>query len=104
MLVPTYIDLATDKPPDNTTGAVPRAEASVVEVNVTLPEAETVVPLNDEEVIVLLLSASDPAKVARVPLVGRVTEVLAVNVSVVEYAPLSVRAPAVEILPPRVIV
>ena len=37
-LVPIYIDLATDKPPDNTTGAVPRADASVVEVNVTLPE------------------------------------------------------------------
>jgi len=43
ILIPTNIDLATDRPPDNTAAAVPRAEASVVAVNVTAPEAARVV-------------------------------------------------------------
>jgi hypothetical protein len=79
---PINIDLATDRPPDNTDAAAPRAVASVVEVNVTAPEAARVVPLKEEAVIVLLLSASDPARVARVPVTGSVNEVFAVAVNV----------------------
>jgi hypothetical protein len=64
--VPTYIALVTDKPPDNTTAAVVKLEASVAEVNVTAPEAARVVnaavlgvdePML-EPVIVLLLKVS----------------------------------------------
>jgi hypothetical protein len=83
IFVPTKICLATDKPPDNTTAAVPRGPASVVEVNVTAPEAARVVPLKLEDVIVLFERLSVPAKVARVPVIGNVTLVLAVVVSVV---------------------
>ena len=43
ILVPTYNFLATDNPPERTTGAVPRAEASVTLVKVTLPFAVSVV-------------------------------------------------------------
>ena len=86
ILVPINIAYATDNPPDNTTAAVPRAEASVAEVSVTAPEAERVVaatdPAKEDPVIVLLLNDSEPAKVARVPVVGRVTDVFPVAVNV----------------------
>jgi hypothetical protein len=62
MLVPINIALAIDKPPDRTTAAVPTAEASVVLVNVAKPEPAIVVPLKLEDVIVLLLNDSEPAK------------------------------------------
>jgi hypothetical protein len=100
MLVPIYIALATDKPPVRTTAAVPSAEASVELVNVTalLAVREVNAPVFAVEapigvlliepvvitapVIVLLVRVSEPARVARVPVVGNVTLVLAVVVSV----------------------
>ena len=82
ILIPTKIVLATDKPPLNTTPAVPKAEASVVLVKVAKPEPAIVVPLKDDAVIVLLLNASVPAHVASVPVVGNVTAVIAVAVNV----------------------
>jgi len=100
ILVPINIALATDIPPDNTTAAVPRAEASVALVNVIAPEPAIVVPLNEETVIVLLLSDSVPARVARVPVVGRVTEVLAVVVKPSVCAPVWVKLPPIVIVLP----
>jgi hypothetical protein len=100
ILVPTYIALVTDKPPERITAAVVKLEASVAEVNVTAPEAARVVnaPVLVVEapigvllilpvvivapVIVLLVNVSLPASVATVPVVGRVMLVLAVVVSV----------------------
>ena len=70
----------------------------MVLVNVTKPEAATVVPEKLDAVIVLLLNASEPASVARVPVVGSVTFVVPVAVRVVP------KAPAVTKLPPSVIV
>lgn len=43
ILVPTYIALVTDKPPERTTAAVVKLEASVELVNVTKPFAAKVV-------------------------------------------------------------
>ena len=43
--------------------------------------------------IVLFVNVSEPARVAKVPVVGRVTEVLAVAVKVVVYAPEVVKFP-----------
>ena len=54
--------------------------------------------------IVLFVSVSAPANVARVPEVGRVTEVVPVVVKVSAKFPAVVRLLAVEIFPPRVIV
>ena len=54
--------------------------------------------VNDGLVRVLFVSVSDPARVARVPVVGRVTLVVAVAVRVVANAPEVVK------FPPRVIV
>ena len=68
------------------------------------------VKLASRTVITLLLSrvllerVSLPARVARVPLVGRVTLVAAVVVKVKALAPEVVKDEAVEMLPPRVIV
>jgi hypothetical protein len=45
---------------------------------------------------VLLVRVSTPARVAKVPLVGRVTEVAAVEANVVAKAPVCARVPAVE--------
>lgn len=102
MLVPMYIVLATESPPDKTTAAVPSAVASVTLVNVTAPEADNVVAATDpaklDAVIVLLLKASVPARVASVPVVGNVTFVAAVEVSVV------LNAPDVANVPPEAIV
>ena len=108
ILVPTYIALVTDKPPERTTAAVVKLEASVAEVNVTAPEAARVVNaavLGDDEpmlepVIVLLLKVSVPAKVARVPVTGSVNVVLAVVVSVVVCAPEVVKLPPIVIVLP----
>ena len=84
IFVPMYMAFATLNPPDNTTGAVPNAEASVVLVNVTVLFAAIVVNapvlgLDDpmlEPVIVLVVNVSEPVNVANVPVVGNVTEVL----------------------------
>ena len=54
--------------------------------------------------IVLFVRVSIPAKVAKVPVAGKVTLVAPVAVNVNAYAPAVVNEPAVEILPPRVIV
>jgi hypothetical protein len=96
MLVPIYIALATDKPPDNTTAAVPTAEASVLLEKVATPEAvklpvnvpDNAPPLIVGDVKVLLVNVSVPANVASVPVVGRVTEVLAVVVTPSVCAPV----------------
>jgi len=56
------------------------------------------------EVSVLLVNVSLPAKVAKVPVVGRVTLVDAVVVRVNALAPAVVKDEAVLILPPKVIV
>ena len=53
---------------------------------------------------VLLVKVSTPAKVAKVPVVGKVKFVVAVVVSVVAKLPDVVKSFPVEILPPRVIV
>jgi len=91
ILIPTYIDLVTAKPPDITTPAVVKLVASVELVKVTKPEALSVVaatePAKLEAVIVLLLNDSLPAKVARVPVVGSVTLVEPVEVNVILLAP-----------------
>jgi MinD-like ATPase involved in chromosome partitioning or flagellar assembly len=109
---PTYMLLVTDIPPERTTDAVVKLEASVTFVIVVRPEAVRVVnaavlglaePML-ELVIVLLLIVSELDNVARVPVVGRVTLVAAVVVNVRAYAPAVVNAPAVLMLPPRVIV
>ncbi len=68
-------------------------------LSVFVPLAVIVSPL-----YVLLVSASLPAKVASVPVVGRVTFVDAVVVSVSAFAPEVVNDEAVLMLPPRVIV
>jgi len=47
----------------------------------------------DAAAIVLFVNVSEPARVANVPVVGRVTEVLAVAVKVVVYAPEVVKFP-----------
>ena len=73
IFVPTYIALVTAKPPERTTAAVVKLEASVEFVKVINPEPAIVVPLKLEEVIVLFERLSVPAKVARVPVVGNVT-------------------------------
>ena len=85
-------------PPATTIEPVAVLVDSDVLFAVIVPEAVTLVPLKLEEVIVLLLSVSEPVSVARVPVVGRVTVVFAVAVRVVLNAPEVVR------LPPRVIV
>jgi hypothetical protein len=90
----------TPTPPVTTTVPVVELEEAVPAVNVTAPFAVSVVnaPLLAVEapigvllmepvvivapVIVLLVSVSEPAKVARVPVVGSVTLVLAEVVSV----------------------
>ena len=108
MLVPIYIALATDNPPLNTTGAEPNAVASVDDVNVTLPDADSVdaetEPAKDEAVIVLFDNASVPANVANVPVVGRVTLVTAVVVNVNELAPEVIKSAANVKLPPNLTV
>jgi hypothetical protein len=53
---------------------------------------------------VLLVKVSVPARVAKVPVVGKVTFVKAVEVRVVAKAPEVVKLLAVDKLPPRVIV
>ena len=104
MLIPTYIDLARAKPPDIITPAAVVVVASVVLEKVATPEAvklpvnvpDNAPPLIVGEVKVLLVNVSEPANVARVPVVGRVTEVLAVVVTPSVCAPVCVK------LPPRV--
>ena len=54
--------------------------------------------------IVLLVKTSDPDKVAKVPVVGKVTLVAPVVVRVRENAPEVVKDPAVETFPPKVVV
>jgi hypothetical protein len=53
------------------------------------------VPLKADAVIVLLLNASEPAKVASVPVTGSVSDVLAVAVNVCVNAPACVTLPAI---------
>jgi hypothetical protein len=79
------------------------APAKLTVVAVVLTRSNDVLPVVRLVVIaglvkVLLVNASVPARVARVPVVGRVTLVVAVAVRVVAKAPDVVR------LPPRVIV
>ena len=57
-----------------------------------------------DPLIVLFVSVSEPASVAKVPLVGSVTLVEPVVVRVREFAPEVVKAPAVLIFPPSVVV
>ena len=71
-----------------------------LEVDVTVPLALNVVnapvlPLIGDAVIVLLLRASEPAKVASVPVVGSVSAVLAVAVNDCVNAPAWVTLPAI---------
>ena len=74
------------------------APAKFTVVAVVLTRANVVLPVVREvvtagEVRVLLVNVSEPARVARVPVVGRVTAVLAVVVSVVVCAPEVVNEP-----------
>ena len=56
------------------------------------------VPLKADAVMVLLLNASEPAKVASVPVVGSVSDVLAVAVKDCVNAPAWVTLPAIVIV------
>ena len=71
----------------------------MLEVNVVNAPVDGVVaptvPLKADAVIVLLLNASEPAKVASVPVVGSVSDVLAVAVNVCVNAPAWVTLPAI---------
>ena len=62
------------------------------------------VPVKEGDSIVLLVKVSVPAKVAIVPVVGKVIFVAPVLVNVVLKLPAVVKSLAVKILPPRVIV
>lgn len=96
----------TPIPPVTTKVPVVYDDDAVAAVNVVAPfEVKVVkapVPLVVEpileESIVLFVRLSDPAKVARVPVVGRVTPVVPVEVKVIALAPDVTR------LPPRVMV
>ena len=61
-------------------------------------------PVNDGDSIILFLKVSAPSKVARTPLVGKVTLVAPILVKVVPKFPAVVKVFAVTILPPKVIV
>jgi hypothetical protein len=65
---------------------------------------DKVAPVIVGDVRVLLVRVSDPARVASVPVVGKVTFVAPVVVNVNELVPEVTKAPAVVILPPRSIV
>lgn len=92
-LLPEPVEVVTPVPP-LATGKVP----------VTAVVRLTLVMVLLEPLMVLLVKASDPAKVANVPVVGNVIEVVAVVVSVVANAPEVVNAPPVDMFPPSVIV
>ena len=77
----------------------PVAFVKVPDAGVPKIGAENVALVN-----VLLVKVSVPVRVAKVPVVGKVSEVVAVEVKVVAKAPKVVKSPAIEILPPRVIV
>ena len=71
---------------------VPNVKDDPVALNVV---NAPVLPLIGDAVIVLLLNASDPAKVASVPVVGNVSDVLAVAVKDCVNAPAWVTLPAI---------
>ena len=77
-----------------TLGVVTDVEAESVVNAPVLGVVAPTVPLNAEAVIVLLLSASVPASVASVPVVGRVSAVLPVAVKLCVNAPACVTFPA----------
>ena len=58
----------------------------------------------EEPEMVLLVSVSAPARVASVPVVGKVTFVAPVAVNVSAKAPEVVKEPAVDTFPPKVVV
>lgn len=116
--VVTLVDPLKDAP----VKPVPRVKVPVVlAVIVVEPPKLTVLPLMvmellvneelpmllsvfDEPLIVLLVRVSAPAKVAKVPVVGKVTLVAPVVVRVKENAPEVVKDPAVVTFPPKVVV
>jgi hypothetical protein len=87
-------------PPITTLLSVPAVAGAMVTVPVPVGESVALafagvkVSAPPKVVIVLLVRVSAPARVARVPVVGRVTFVGAVTVSVVAKAPESVKAAA----------
>ena len=76
------------------------ASVGVVAVGVPVNEGDEIVG----DSIVLFLKVSEPSKVARTPLVGKVTFVAPTLVNVVLKVPAVVNVLAVVILPPKVIV
>ena len=76
------------------------SEAGVGAVGVPVKEGDEIVG----ETIVLFVKVSVPAKVAIVPVVGKVTVVGAVLTKVVLKLPEVVKSLAVKIFPPKVIV
>ena len=119
MLIVFAVEPSNVVPESNCNPVLTVSAAVVVAVIVPDPPRATVIPLyvTDELVrlafaifervlldpeIVLLVSVSAPASVARVPEVGRVTLVAPVAVRAIEYAPEVVNSPAVLTLPPKV--
>ena len=79
--------------------------AGVVAVGLPVKVGEEIVGVRIEgDTIVLLVNDSVPAKVAIVPVVGRVIFVAPVLVKVVLKLPAVVKSLAVKTLPPKVIV
>ena len=72
----------------------------VVAVGVPVKEGDEIVG----DSIVLFFKVSEPSKVARTPVVGKVTFVVPILVKVVLNVPAVVNALAVVILPPKLIV
>jgi hypothetical protein len=88
-----------------TNSNVPATGVVSTDPDVNLSGATVVDPaVKVNPVIVLFVNVSDPAKVANVPVVGRVTLVDAVEVRVRGKAPAVVNAAAVDTAPPSVIV
>ena len=81
------------------------SEAGVGAVGVPVKEGDEIVGVKiSGDIIVLFVKVSVPAKVAIVPVVGKVTVVGAVLTKVVLKLPEVVKSLAVKIFPPKVIV